>query len=323
MAKEPKITDYLFETNAFQHLEKPVILTSGEIGIYYCNTEKLCQDGGEFEKYGDYAITVEENGEIKKGMREHAIMLYNKNDIFKQVVDVLAEKVDSKFKEMQPLIKDESLDKAVSGGQRRDWLFSFPVAHVLGIGHIAIYKDMRMQFTDPAINGEELICTEGMPDEIPLGDQYVIHVADLLTEGSSARNIWIPSLRRTGAKIDYMLNVVTRKQGGEESLMAIQPHVVAESLASINSEFIMDGKGTNEQKKQAIEYIKNPGAWGERYIAEQGIDAFVKFFDPNAGKTDRASKFLDRYGNVLEKTGRLDDLDEKVHKSYNIRIMKN
>ncbi len=53
MESNKRISELLVETGAYTDLDKPVILTSGELGIYYVNTEKLCQDSGKFKEHGD------------------------------------------------------------------------------------------------------------------------------------------------------------------------------------------------------------------------------------------------------------------------------
>ena len=58
MTSHPRLSQLLVETKAFRDLEKPVILASGDLGIYYINTEKLVQDGGEFEKYGESSLAM-------------------------------------------------------------------------------------------------------------------------------------------------------------------------------------------------------------------------------------------------------------------------
>lgn len=315
MEEKEILTENIFKTGAFQHLEKPTILTSGEIGIYYCNTEKLAQDNGEFEKYGNDPV----------GMMKHAIELYHKKAIFNEIIEILIRRVRNCFEEGGDYINEYGLEKAISGGQRRDWLFSFPVAYKLNLPHIAILKNGELFCTrnddsvEDSINPEEYHLNDPIAEKnLKMDGRYVIHVADLLTEGSSAAKIWIPSLRDAGAEIHEMYNVVTRKQGGEQALSRMD--VNANSLVSIDADFIKNGRGTDEQKQRAIDYMKSPKNWSEKYITEYGIDAFVKFFDPKGGKADRAVKFLDRYNDVLLRSGRMKELKNEVQRCYDTTI---
>src|SRR4030042_6351030 len=105
MESNKRIAELLVETGAFKSLDKPVILTSGELGIYYINTEKLCQDGGEFERYGDDA----------GAMVMHAFNMMRAHPTFKEVIEIIASKVSF-------LLEKENLDHplGISGGQRRE-----------------------------------------------------------------------------------------------------------------------------------------------------------------------------------------------------------
>jgi hypothetical protein len=102
---DPRISQLLVETKAFKDLDKPVILTSGELGIYYINTEKLAQDNGEFEKYGDDS----------QAMIAHAIRMTQQHSTFGEVIDILTE--DAK-RLMASLVRNN--EYGISGGQRRD-----------------------------------------------------------------------------------------------------------------------------------------------------------------------------------------------------------
>ncbi len=53
MESHPRISELLVETGAYSDLSDPVILTSGQLGIYYINTEKLVQDDGEWKEFGE------------------------------------------------------------------------------------------------------------------------------------------------------------------------------------------------------------------------------------------------------------------------------
>ena len=86
--------------------------------IYYVNAEKLCQDGGKFKEYG------EDSG----AMIQHAVKMMEEHPTFEEVIDILVEKVKE--------VKGDT----ISGGQRRDWIFSGPVAAKLDMPHISLYK---------------------------------------------------------------------------------------------------------------------------------------------------------------------------------------
>ena len=119
--------------------------------------------------------------------------------IFSQLIDLLCEeakKMDADF---------------ISGGERRDYFFSMPVARKLGLGHLSIFKDLSSVYTDA--NGVS------MPsDQAGLAGKKSVHIADLITVASSYIRAWIPAVESLGAKIAYSLAVVDRDQGGSKIL---------------------------------------------------------------------------------------------------------
>ena len=99
----------------------------------------------------------------------------------------------------------------ISGGERRDFFFSMPVAKKLGLGHLSIFKDLSCVYTDE--NGVSMD-----PAEANLAGKKSVHIADLITVASSYIRAWIPAVEALGAKIAYSLAVVDRDQGGSEIL---------------------------------------------------------------------------------------------------------
>lgn len=293
MKSHPRISELLVKTKAFTDLDNPVVLTSGELGIYYINTEKTLQDGGKFKEYGG----------DPRGMIQHAVRIMHNNPDFKEVINILSDVAQDIFR--------ETSRKAISGGQRRDWIFSGPIAHQLNIPHISLYKDGRIEAF--AGKGYEYLSLKS------LQNPEVLHIADLLTEGSSCYRIddgeekgWIPMIRQNSGEVKNLITVVTRLQGGEENLKA--QNVNVHSFVSIDNNFL-EKHSNNPQR--ALEYQESPQAWSEKYLSENGALALVGTFDPNGGKLDRAKEFLNRYQGVLETSGKIKELNSAVQEKYN------
>ena len=297
---DKRISELLIETGAYKDLEKPVILTSGELGIYYINTEKLCQDNGKFNDYGDDSWA----------MINHAISMTKEHPKFKEVINILSEEVRGLLSQANP-----ACNYAVSGGQRRDWLFSGPVAKNLDVDHISLYKDGKMEVINP--KGKII-----SPD-LELENYHVVHVVDLLTEGSSAyrkeegkEKGWIPMIRKGGGAIRDLVAVVTRLQGGEERLEEQEVNVTAK--IAINDNFL---KQRSNNPKRALSYAADPKKWSENYLKENGALNLLNTFDPNGGKMDRAKKFLIRYGGFLKEYGKFKELEDAVQNTYKISLV--
>jgi len=294
MASDKRLSEIFLECEGYKDLVKPVLLTSGELGIYYVNTEKLVQDGGEFEKYGDGAEL----------MGRHACEMMEDHPTFRETIDIIAQKVNQLLPTDRPC--------AISGGQRRDWLFSIPVAEVLEVPHLALYKQVhgvpnRIECDRPGLKQEGL---------------YVVHVVDLITEASSCyRNEagkefgWIPMLRNAGAEVNELVAVVNRNQGGREAL--------AKAGVMLHDEISIDEAFLKEHSKfahRAVAYLMDPRKWSEDYLAMEGPLGFVADFDPAGKKLDRAKKFAQRYGAHLEKEGRMQELRTAVEIAYGQKL---
>ena len=85
--------------------------------------------------------------------------------------------------------------EVISGGESRDWCFSFPIATQMGKPHAMIYKNGK--YIGPNLQ-----------------NQRVVHVADLSNEGSSPRDLWIPVIRERGGKIEQIFFYVDRMEQG-------------------------------------------------------------------------------------------------------------
>lgn len=293
MSGNNKIVDeILAETKAYADLDEPVILASGELGIYYVNTEKILMDDGKFEDYGDDADM----------MIEHCLIIEQDNILFRKVIDILSAQVSDKIP-----VNDDLY--CISGGQRRDWIFSGPVAKRLDVPHISLYKDGKIS-----------------RESLGIREINVIHVADLMTTGSSAYDItkhpptgWIPMLRENkyfSATIEHMFNVVTRQQGGEDALAkaGVQPH----HIVAIDDVFL---KAYSNNVDRALKYNENPQLWSENYLEQNGALSLLSTFNPeNKKNIPRIVNFLDRYEVTLHKAGKLKELNQAVQKEYDVRL---
>ena len=308
MINHPRISELLLETGAYKDLEEPVIMTSGELGIYYINTEMLCQDDGKFNEFGDNS----------QAMIQHAVQMTREHPTFQEVIGILSE-------ETVKLLQQSIPPKAISGGQRRDWIFSGPVAHQLNLPHFSLYKQ-----EEGILDKVECILPKGEVIDYSLRSLVskatrftVVHVVDLITEGSSVYKTdkkkdggWVPMLRSRGGNVTDLVAVVTRQQGGEE--MLAEKGVQVHPFVAINKNFLRQHSSNPER---ALAYLQNPRQWNENYLRKHGALAFVETFNPEKGKLDRAIKFIERYSKVLEECGKLQELKEAISSRYELSLL--
>ena len=189
------ISEYLFRTKALRvspH-DKPFFYTSGKLGPFYINTHFLF--GSEKEAYELLGmidmLLCEDREKIPEIINQKAMEQYEKNDVYKSVMDELVKSIKKSI---------PSSDYGyISGGERRDWFFSYQAARILGKKHITIFKDRSVIFDKD--------------DQIPFN---TLHICDLITEASSFKNFWIPAIRAVGGELSSVISVVDRNQGGRE-----------------------------------------------------------------------------------------------------------
>ena len=242
---ENPIISWLFETDAVRVCPEgqPFWYTSGKLGPFYINTQFL---------YGSEAAANSLLKTIEEACAGEKLAFYDKVwtdisaqlescPIFSQLIDLLTEearKMNADF---------------ISGGERRDFFFSMPVAKKLGLGHLSIFKDLSSVYTDA--NGVSMD-----PSEANLAGKKSVHIADLITVASSYIRAWIPAVEALGAKIEYSLAVVDRDQGGSKiladagcpltTLITIKPELFEQAKAL--------GRVTDAQVELVNSFIADP-----------------------------------------------------------------
>ncbi len=237
---ENPIISWLFETDAVRVCPEgqPFWYTSGKLGPFYINTQFL---------YGSEAAANALLKTIEEACAGDKLAFYDKVwadisaqlescPIFSQLIDLMTEearKLDVDF---------------VSGGERRDFFFSMPVAKKLGLGHLSIFKDLSCVYTDA--NGVSMD-----PAEANLAGKKSVHIADLITVASSYIRAWIPAVEALGAKIAYSLAVVDRDQGGSEILAKAGCPLT--TLVTIKPELFEQAKALGRVTDAQIELVNS------------------------------------------------------------------
>ena len=134
------IVSWLFETDAVRVCPEgqPFWYTSGKLGPFYINTQFL---------YGSEAAANALLSVIEEACAGDKLAFYGKVygeiekqlaacPIYHQLIDLMCEAARSMDVDF------------VSGGERRDFFFSMPVARRLGLGHLSIFKDLSCVYTD-------------------------------------------------------------------------------------------------------------------------------------------------------------------------------
>ena len=252
-----EIMSLLFETNAFKisDPDHPFWATSGKLTPYYINADFLYgskEDSGELLEFINQQLETEDREKLPQNVFKRVLAQYNSNAIFKTVVDSLIEHIKN--------ILDVNEIEYISGGERRDWLFSMIVAYLLKKPHITIYKDVTAV--------ESSYDFEQNSMQANFNSDKILHVADLLTVASSFVRAWIPAVQNLGGKLKWALVIVDRNQGGPEVLA--EHDVKALSLFKVDEHFfdkaLKLGKINEEQLKLLKEYTSDPDGCIKQFL---------------------------------------------------------
>lgn len=199
-------------------------------------------------------------------------MVQNAPKMWDRISDCLAKAVAS--------LRDEKklrIDK-ITGGEVRDLIFSIPVANKLGIPHAIIRKEEKTHGVGGRFAGQ-----------INAGD-YVVHVADLMTVGSSA-DVWVSAIREEKASIDYYFVAFDRLQGGGELLRQLKPPVKLISLTQRDKEFYDTGEehGFIKNREELNRFNSNPDEWSKNFL-RNNPDFIVKHTKIEDGHIDQKKK---------------------------------
>ncbi|MCF7835479.1 hypothetical protein K9M48_05565 [Candidatus Gracilibacteria bacterium] len=201
----------LAKCGGFKFTDKWFPYTSGWIGPYYVQSMDICKTGLSFQT-AIHGIT-----EIVEGI------IFNSGE----AIDV------------------------ISGGESRDWPFSFPIADNLGIAPLMIYKDGKK--FGPDLKGKR-----------------VLHIADLNNEGSSPRDKWIPAIRNAGGIITDIVFFVDRLEDGVQVMkdLGLKSHAVI-SLNEESWNFLKENDFINQEILDSLlNYWKDRKAWGIKKLLE-------------------------------------------------------
>lgn len=285
----------LVATGAYRDLERPVIVTSGEfLTPFYVNAEKLT---GEPDMDGVLAKYGERDDELIRWAVEQAA----RDPVFSATLDRVTALVRRSI----------GRGGVVAGGQRRDWVFSGPVAHRLGRPHVSLYKQTahggapdKVHWRTPGGETGELSALSGV---------RAVLVVDMLTAASSCHRTdpgtgrelgWVPMLRARGAVVRDLVAVVSRRQGGEAALAAVGVRV--RDCARVDTGFL---RRHSRAPGDAVGAYRDPVRWTERYLERMGIAPLLDYLVEDPRKLPRLESFVSRYRPFLEGRGLWTELD--------------
>ena len=254
----------IHDTNAvsiWNHTKGPVFWYAASVpGPFYVNTEMVI--GSSLSEKLLREITAIVAGTIDAQARaeqlNHLILTAFKNTpSWQRLIATMIDRARTDFPTHSYTV--------ISGGERRDWLFSIPFAHACDLPHLFFFKNKTSYCEQHTHAG-----------------QSVLHVSDLINNAASFFDLWQPALDHLALKCCGNLCVNVRGENGLRRLREAGQKTSA--LVTIDVDFFrhlhaadLIDQATSEEI--AI-FFASAQAWAERYLIgkpelfnAQGCDA--------------------------------------------------
>ncbi|MDD5586420.1 MAG: hypothetical protein PHY92_05625 [Alphaproteobacteria bacterium] len=244
---------------------------AGIPGPFYVNTELLIgaeASGLLLDKITAILAQTADLAARSAQITEAVMAAYEENEVYQRLVATMAAAAKSQF-------PAGSFD-LVSGGERRDWLFSIPFARACGIGHAFLFKNLSLY----------------SPTAIKPGAK-VLHVADLINNAASYLDLWLPALEKAGLECAGTLCVISRGNGLEKlAAKGLQ----AVSLNSIDLSFFEKSHASGLIDRATLDevatHFASPKAWAEKYfVGHKSLRDLTKL---DAKSFERVRSFADK-----------------------------
>jgi orotate phosphoribosyltransferase len=252
--------------------------TSGTLGPYYVSTHYLF--GGPEAAQGllDFIDSDSGTADFHEKLSARVGEQLEKDAAFRNVIESLVSNIQTR----------EGADQIdwVSGGERRDWFFSLPVAMTMGLPHLYIYKDGSTFLAD---NGPLTAIDE-------FTGRNTAHIADLVTEASSYARAWIPAIRNRGGQMLISANVIDRAQGGMDVIddAGVDGIALLRVDETLFGDLLERGMIDGEQQAVLLDYLGDPAGAMKRFL--QATPGFLEkaLNSSDARKAERVRLLVDQ-----------------------------
>ena len=290
---DKELVSLLFKTHAFKVApeNKPFWYTSGKLGPYFINVDYLYgsqEDSQNLLKSIDELLVNNPKEDIPHLLCEQIMEHYDNNEIFKKAIDKLVDYIKNNFQ--------LNLIDYISGGERRDWFFSVPIANLLGKPHITIFKDLTTVASTSDFEETTIIDS--------VSGKRIFHIADILNTGSSFERAWVPAINNLGSKINWAFYIVDRNQSGDKNLkeLGIQPYSLIQLSEDLFNMAIRMNVINTEQLEVLKKYFHDPDGTMREFINNNPTfidDTINNSTDKKAIKRAKLCKEKNWYGSPI------------------------
>lgn len=234
----------------WDHNKGPIFWYAASIpGPFYVNTELVLGKELASNLLKEITAIVADNTEpaLRAKLLELLIMqAYEKDEFFQNIIETLEAEIRKSF--------SEGSFEAISGGERRDWLFSIPLAKKMGIKHIYLFKNRDFYCAEDVAEGEKSV-----------------HVADLINNAASYFDAWIPALVKHGLSCPAAIAINSRGHNGVNRLKANGQKVI--TLNNITIEFFESCCAQNLISQAIVDELRiffdSPQKWASAYVMDK------------------------------------------------------
>ncbi len=215
-------------------------------GPFYVNTELVIGKNLAEElltKITDIIATTTDLADRAKQLNQLILAAHANSSVYQNVIDTMVVAADKECPRNNYAM--------VSGGERRDWLFSIPFAKVCDIKHAFLFKNMEIFCEQPLSAGET-----------------TLHVADLINYAASYFDLWLSTLAKAQIKCNGTVVVNTRGTNGLQRLEANGQKIVA--LNNIDLDFFEQSASNGLIDRETLEeiaiYFVSAKDWAAKYL---------------------------------------------------------
>ncbi|MDD3370559.1 MAG: hypothetical protein PHE27_01910 [Alphaproteobacteria bacterium] len=223
--------------------------TANVPGPFYVNTEMVIgKELSERMLAGITAIVEKESGPEGRATALTKLILdaYGQSEAWQSLIATM---IDCARKEFAP-----GSYAMISGGERRDWLFSIPFAHEAGLPHLFLFKNGSTYCAQPFAAG-----------------QSVLHVSDLINNAVSFFDLWEPALRKEKLSCAGNACVTVRGEAGIGRLREAGQKVA--NLITIDTGFFRSLEAAGLVSHGTVEemeiFFKSSQDWASAYLIDK------------------------------------------------------
>ncbi len=239
----------------WNHKTGPVFWYAASVpGPFYVNTELVIGPALAaelLEKITAIIAATKDNAARAEQLNKLILGAYQMSPQYQQVISAMKLAAEREF--------PAGSFNVISGGERRDWLFSIPLAQELGVRHVFLFKN------------QTAYCKESFKE-----NERALHVADLINNAASYFDLWFPILVK--AKLDYIGTLCINSRGSN-GLNRLKDHgKKTVTLNSVDLSFfdksLASGLIDRDTRDEIAAYFTSNIDWAKRYLMHD-----VKLFD--------------------------------------------